>query len=157
MKTLKTLLVSTLLLGSMFGFTSCSDDDGPKNTPAAKTIEGSYSGDIEMTVLTQEFSFPAQTVKIVAVSDETVNIMMPSYGPDNMLLPEMTIENLEVIKSGDKCIIKETDFSMTLENGRQASGTVSASYENKILTLNFELYYGSMPIPMIASFVASKD
>lgn len=161
MKKIKTTLASAAMavtvLATCAMLTSCSDDD--KNepaTPAATAITGSYTGDMTCSVMGSESIFEDLTVTIAATDDATVSITLGSFGEPPMQVPEITITGVKVTGTDGTYAIAESQFSGTTSSGRAYSGTTKGSVVDSNLTLNLQLQYGAMPMPMICTFKAPK-
>lgn len=161
MKKIKTILASAAMavtvLAACAMFTSCSDDDkNEPETPAATAITGSYTGDMTCSVMGSESTFEDLTVTIAATDDATVSITLSSFGEPPMQVPEITITGVKVSGSDATYSIAESRFSGTTPSGRAYSGTTKGSVVDNNLTLNLQLQYGAMPMPMICTFKAPK-
>jgi len=156
MKAIKLISVMTVMVFGLFDLTSCSSDNEEPATPAAHNIEGSYTGDMSCSVMGSGDVFEDVTFTVTAVDDSKVDITIPSFGNPPMQLPEIIVENLAVSGSDGTYSIPETVSEGTLENGKTYKITLSGSYAGDRLTINFNLNYGAMPMPMICSFTAPK-
>lgn len=144
------LFVSILLLGS------CSKDDEPA-VPAAKAVAGSYFGDMSCSVMGSESVFDNLSFDVEATSDALATIHVPSFGESPMQVPDIDITDVPVTENADGSYsLKSTSFEGTLSSGKQYSGVIEGSVNNATLTVNFNLQYGAMPMPMICSFIGSK-
>lgn len=157
MKKFKTIFSTMILcLSLMAAFTSCSDDDDDKPaTPAAKSIAGTYEGDMTCSVMGQESTFENMTFTITATDDATVKITISEFGNPPMKVPEITIEGVKVSGTDGSYTLATTSFKGDA-NGRAYSGEAQGSFANNQLTVKFNLQYGAMPMPMICSFTAPK-
>ena len=156
MKAIKLLSAMMIMAFGLFGFSSCSDDKDEPATPAARSIAGTYEGDMTCSVMGSEDVFEDVTFTVTAVDDSKVNIILPSFGNPPMQLPEIVVENLSVSGSDGTYSIPETVSEGTLENGKAYKVTLTGAYAGDQLTINFNLQYGAMPMPMICSFTAPK-
>ncbi len=141
----------------LLGLSSCSSDDDEPSTPAARSIEGSYTGDMSCSVMGSEDIFDNMTFTVTAVDDSKVNLTIPSFGNPPMQLPQIIVKNLEVTGTEDNYTIPETVTEGTLDNGKAYKITLTGAYAGDKLTINFNLNYGAMPMPMICSFSAPKN
>lgn len=157
MKTIKLLSAIMVMAFGLFGFTSCGSDDDEPSTPAARIVEGSYTGDMTCSVMGSADVFEDLTFTVTAVSDAKVNLTIPSFGNPPMQLPEIVIDNLDVTGSDGSYTIQETVKEGTLDNGKAYKVTLAGAYAGDRLTINFNLQYGSMPMPMICTFTAPKN
>lgn len=159
MKNLKTFFATMILLtGAAVCATSCSDEkeDEPA-APAAKSVEGTYSGDMICSVMGDESTFEDVTFTLTAVDDATVKMTIPSFGNPPMQVPEITVEDIKVSGSDGTYTLASTEFSGETATGKAFSGTAQGSYVSNTLTIQFNLQYGAMPMPMICTFSAPKD
>lgn len=159
MKRLKTVFATMVLLLSVSALAiSCSDsnEDEPE-TPAAKSVEGTYSGDMTCSVMGDESTFEDMTFTLTAVDDATVDIAISSFGNPPMQVPGFTVSGVKVAGTDGKYALAPTEFSGETETGRAFSGTAQGSFDDNTLTVKFSLQYGAMPMPMICSFTAPKN
>lgn len=161
MKKIKAIFASMAMaitvLATCAMFTSCSDDDKDEpETPAATAITGSYTGDMTCSVMGSESTFEDLTITIASTDDATVSITLASFGEPPMQVPEITITGVKVAGTDGTYSIAESQFSGTTSSGRAYSGTTKGSVVDNNLTLNLQLQYGAMPMPMICTFTAPK-
>lgn len=156
MKRIKSIFATMMLcLGIMATMSSCSDDKDEPTLPAAKNIEGSYSGDMSCTVMSSESTFENMTFTVKATDDATVSVTISEFGEPPMKMPSITVPGIKVSGSDGTYTLATTEFSGD-NNGKKYSGTAQGSFTNKILTFKFNLQYGAMPMPMICSFTAPQ-
>lgn len=158
MNRLKTILGATVLsFGLVATFSSCSDDkkDEPA-VPAAKSVAGSYTGDMSCTVMGQESVFEAMTFTVTTTDDATVAITVPTFGNPPMKVPEITVNGVKVSGTDGNYTLAPTEFNGTTADGKAYSGTIKGKLAESKLSLDYSLRYGAMPMPMICSFSAHK-
>ena len=81
MKTIKTIFATMVAVASMLSFTSCgSDDNDAPKAPAAKSIEGTYKGDMSCSVMGEASDYEDMTFTVTAMSDANVSITLPAFG-----------------------------------------------------------------------------
>lgn len=141
---------------SLVSFTSCSDDDEPKATPAAKSVEGVYSGDMTCSVMGSESVFEDMTFTVTATDETSVSIKVSSFGEPPMQVPEITVPGVKVSGADGTYKLATTEVSGELSNGKTYSITLDGDFASKQLTVRFNLQYGAMPMPMICSFTAPQ-
>ena len=93
MKQVKKLFGALLAMLVMTTIAACSDDnknDEPA-APAAKSVEGSYTGPMSCTVMGDESVFDGLTFEVEATDDATVSVTIPSFGEPPMKMPSMTV------------------------------------------------------------------
>lgn len=161
MKKFKTMLVMMMaLVGMCVAFSSCSsDDDDDKVTPAAEYVAGSYVNTLEMTVMGETSTYENAEIKVEKVDDNTVNVVLPKAGEGMMALPSLTIPALKVTGSNGSYAFAVESYKGSIEvNGatKEYTVTLSGAFANGQLTLNYQLQYGKMPMPMIGKFVSTK-
>lgn len=158
MKNSKTVLAFTMALIALISFSSCSDkNDSPQAAPAAKSVAGTYKGDMTCSVMGQESTFENMNVAVTAVDDATVNVQISEFGEAPMKVPSIMIEGVKVAGSDGTYSLATTTFNGEMENGKTYSGTLDGNYKSDVITVRFNLQYGSMPMPMICSFTAPKQ
>ncbi|MCM1490265.1 MAG: calycin-like domain-containing protein [Muribaculum sp.] len=155
----KSILATTLAVISLISFNSCSDreDNEPADTPAAKSVAGTYKGDMTCSVMGQESTFEDMTFNVTSTDDSTVSIEISSFGQPPMQVPAITVTDVKVVGSDGKYTLASTSFNGEMSNGKTYSGTLDGSYASDQITLRFNLQYGAMPMPMICSFTAPKQ
>ena len=140
-------------------FTSCSNDDDPVAVAAASEVAGTYVDSLQLTVMGSTSTYKDLEVKVEAASDETVNVVLPAYGEGRMALPSLTIPAVKVAGSNNNYAFGVTDYKSSVEvNGvtKEFTMTLQGTYVAGKLTLNYTLVYGTMPMPMVCKFVATK-
>lgn len=145
------------MLTMCVAFTSCSNDDDP--VAAASEVAGTYVDSLQLTVMGSTSTYKDLEVKVEAASDETVNIILPAYGEGRMALPSLTIPAVKVAGSDNNYAFGVTDYKSSVEvNGatKEFTMTLQGTYVAGKLTLNYTLVYGTMPMPMVCKFVATK-
>ncbi len=157
MKNFKTVLISFMLcVGFAVTFGSCSDDDkNEPEMPAAKSVAGTYKGDMTCSVMGDESVFGNMTFTLTATDDATVGLVISSFGEPPMQVPELTIPGIKVSGENGNYTLASTEFEQEA-NGKKCSGVVMGSFENNQLTIRYNLNFGAMPMPLICTFVASK-
>lgn len=158
MKKITTLFASMMLFaGLTTAFTSCSDDDNNEpEIPAAKSVAGTYTGDMSCTVMGSESTFEDMTFTVTATDDATVTVKIPTFGNPPMQVPEIDIQGVKVSGSEGTYSLASTEFRGSTDAGREYSGTVQGAFADNTLTIRFSLQYGAMPMPMICAFSAPK-
>lgn len=152
-----TMMVAMLTM--CVAFTSCSSDDDPMAVAAASDVAGTYVDSLQLTVMGSTSTYKDLEVKVEAASDETVNIILPAYGEGRMALPSLTIPAVKVAGSNNNYAFGVTDYKSSVEvNGatKEFTMTLQGTYVAGKLTLNYTLVYGTMPMPMVCKFVATK-
>lgn len=158
MKKIKTIFSTMIIcLGCLAAFTSCSDDDDNDTpaVPAAKSIAGTYSGDMVCSVMGQESTFEDMTITVTSTDDATVNVTISEFGNPPMKVSSISIDGVKVSGADGNYTLATTDFKGET-SGKAYSGTAQGSFANNQLTIKFNLQYGAMPMPMICSFTAPK-
>lgn len=146
------------MLTMCVAFTSCSNDD-PVAVAAASEVAGTYVDSLQLTVMGSTSTYKDLEVKVEAASDETVNVILPAYGEGRMALPSLTIPAVKVAGSNNNYAFGVTDYKSSVEvNGatKEFTMTLQGTYVAGKLTLNYTLVYGTMPMPMVCKFVATK-
>ena len=160
MKKFKTMMAMMLALVSMcVVFNSCSSDDDNDTVVAAKEIAGSYTGNMEMTVMGETSPYDNVTMKIEVVDDATVKVTLPDCGEGMMALPALEVPAVKVsVSNGAYAFSKENYTGTVTVNGAEKNYTVTlqGTLKDNTLTGNYKVQYGKMPMPMIAKFVCTK-
>ena len=161
MKKFKTMMAMMLALVSMcVVFNSCSSDDDNDTVAAAKEIAGSYTSNLEMTVMGQASTYENLTMKIEAVDDATVKVTLPACGDGGMMaLPALEVPAVKVSGSnGAYTFSKDNYTGIVTVKGAEKNYTVTlqGTLKDKTLTVDYKVQYGKMPMPMIAKFVCKK-
>lgn len=157
MKKFKFIYGMIMAVVSLVAFSSCSNDDEPQGTAAAKEIAGTYVGDMSVTVSTSESVAEDLTFVVTATDDETVTITTPAFGSAPMAMPSVDISGVKVSGSDGKCTLADTPFDFTTDAGKQCIGTIHGSYSNGVINIEYSMKYGNMPFNMVCKFVASKQ
>lgn len=152
-----TMMVAMLTM--CVAFTSCSNDDDPVAVAAASEVAGTYVDSLQLTVMGSTSTYKDLEVKVEAVNEETVNIILPAYGEGRMALPSLTIPAVKVAGSDNNYAFGVPNYKSSVEvNGatKEFTMTLQGTYVAGKLTLNYTLVYGTMPMPMVCKFVATK-
>lgn len=149
------LTIVMLLVGIAFLNTSCSKEEQPA-IPAANSIAGTYTSDMTCSVMGTEQIFENLTFTVTAKDEATVTVDMPPFGEPPMQMPAISVSNVKVAGSDGTYALATTNFDGTSETGRAYSGTLGGKFADGIITIQFQLHYGAMPMPMICTFVAAK-
>lgn len=160
MKKFKTMLAMMLaLLCVSFAFTSCSSDDDPKdNVDVANEVAGSYANKLEMTVMGETSVYKNATFKIEKVDESTVKMVFPACGEGMMALPELEVPEVKVSGTNGNYTLAETTYTGAITvNGAEKNYTITlkGAVKDKVLTLDYSLQYGKMPMAMIGKFDSS--
>lgn len=159
MKKFKTMMAMMLALVSMcVVFNSCSSDDDNDTVAAAKEIAGSYTSNLEMTVMGEPSTYNNLTLKIEAVDDATVKVTLPACGEGMMALPALEVPAVKVSGSNGAYAFSKENYTGTVTvKGAEKNYTVTlqGTLKDNTLTVNYSVQYGKMPMPMIAKFVCT--
>lgn len=152
-----TSILTTLMLffGIAFTTTSCSENE-PHAVPAAKSVAGTYTGDMTCSVMGTDQVFENLTFKVTSVDDATVTVEIPSFGEAPMQMPAITVAKVPVAGADGTYTLAVTNFDGTASTGRAYSGHLGGGFANNTLTIQFELHYGAMPMALVCTFVAEK-
>lgn len=146
----------TLCLAVAGTLSSCSNKDDEPSLPAAKQIAGTYVGDITCSVLNTELKYENLSVKLKATDDATIVVTIPSFGGNgHNTLSSFDIAAVEVSGNDGIYKIATTKFSGTNDAGQAYSGTLQGDMAEGILTLEFVLHIGAMPMPMTCKFIST--
>lgn len=157
MKQLKFIFASLIAMLTLAILPSCSDDKDEPAVPAAKTIEGTYAGDMECSVMGSASTFENVAFNVTATDDATVNVTLPAFGEAPMAMPSITVKGIKVTESNETAVLAETQVSGQTEQGKKYTVTFSGNVTDKMLDVKFNLQYGAMPMPMICSSKATKQ
>lgn len=96
MKQFKFIFASLMAMLTLAILPSCSDNKDEPSVPAAKTIQGSYAGDMECSVMGSASTFENLTFSIEATDDATVAVTLPAFGEAPMAMPSLAITGVKV-------------------------------------------------------------
>lgn len=158
MKRIKTFFAATVLCAAIATtFVSCSEKEDEPVTPAAKSIAGVYCGDMTSSVMGSESVIEDVMLTVAATDDATASITVSSFGEPPMQVASITIPGIAVSGADGVYTLATTAFSGTTDTGKAYSGTAQGSFADNRLTLQWNLTYGAMPMPMIFTFSAPKE
>lgn len=158
MKHIRTISAAIILCAAIATtFASCSEKGDEPATPAAKSVEGIYRGDIRCTVMGSESVAEDMTVAVSADNEAAVTLTLPAYGEPPMQVPSIAVPGVKVSGSDGVYTLAATEFGGTTDTGKAYSGVIEGDYADGRLTLRWNLTYGAMPMPMIFSFSAEKE
>ena len=157
MKTIKSFFAVLMTFVYMTSFSSCGNDNDEPSTPAAKSIEGTYIGDLQTSVMGSVSMSEDLTFTISAIDEHIVAVTLPAFGEAPMALPSITIPGVRVSESDGVVTLAETEVSGSTEAGKAYTCTLIGVVEKNLLTIKYNLTYGAMPMPLICSVSASKQ
>lgn len=156
MKNVKVFFATIMLcLGIAATMSACSDEKDEPATPAAKSIEGTYNGDMTCSVMGNESIFENMTFTVTATDDATVCVTIPEFGEAPMKMPSIIIPGIRVSGSEGSYTLAATEFNGDI-NGKKYSGTAQGNFAGNSFTFKFSLQYGAMPVPFICTFTAPR-
>lgn len=138
--------------------TACSDDDddNTKAQPAAKSVEGTYKGDMACSVMGQESIFENMTFTVTATDDATVEVAISEFGEAPMAVPAITVEGVKVTGVDGIYVLAETTANGTTSDGKAYTIVLKGGFANNTISVDFSLKYGAMPMAMICAFSSAK-
>lgn len=155
---MKSIFATVLLsIVCVAGMSSCSDNEDEPSIPAAKSVEGTYKGDMTCTALGTELVFANITITVTTADESFVNVEISTFGNPPMQIPGIEIKAIKVSGTDGKYTLADTEFSGISDTGNAYSGTLRGSFENNTITIGLNLQYGAMPMPMICSITAPKQ
>lgn len=157
MKQIKFLFATIMTVVFLTTFSSCSDDKDEPAVPAARTIQGTYAGDLESTVMGTTLIFENKTFTINATDESTVSVVLPAFGEAPIALPSITLTGVKVTEANGVITLATTEISGQTDAGKTYNCTISGTVQDNTLNLKFNLQYGTMPMPMICSSKALKQ
>ena len=157
MRQIKFLFATLMAVVFLTIISSCSNDKDEPAVPAAKTIQGTYAGDLECTVMGSASVFEDKTFTVTATDETTVSIVLPAFGEAPMALPSITLPGVKVTETNGVVTLATTEVSGQTDAGKTYTCTFSGTVQDKTLNLKFNLQYGAMPMPMICSSTALKQ
>lgn len=156
MKFFKTFLATIMAFSCLSAFTSCNDKNDEPTTPVARTISGSYNGDLQCTVMGNPSNFADCTFTITATDDNTVSVGLPAFGENPMAMPAINVSGVKVTDKDGIATLATTDVSGLTDTGKNYTCTVEGTVDGNTLNIRFNLQYGAMPMPLICSSIAVK-
>lgn len=140
----------TMLLIAILAIACKKENEEPENF--AKIIEGSYNGSIVMSVSGNEMSTSDATVKLTALSDGSISVILPKAGEGAMSLPELTVNNVSVTSSDNSTyVLNETSINQDIY-----TGTLSGSVKDGQIEILYAIKPGAMPMSIDFKFTGSK-
>ncbi len=169
MKTLRMIGLMAVLCFLMPAFVSCDKDDD-KSKPDDPTLDvskitGTYSGSLGYSVMgfepgDIEGSYELKILKD-AKDDDDVIVVIPqcSFTPpipnsSAFTIPELTIEDVDVVKNGNVYTISEDDFSIDI-NGTAYTGKLSGTVSGKDAKVEYTVRPGRMPMDINFTFTGT--
>ena len=140
----------------MTAFSSCSNKEDEPATPAAKTIEGSYEGNMDCSVMGSVSTFEEMTYTVKATDESTVSVTLPACGEAPMAMPVIELTGVKVSEADGTVTLATTEVSGQTDGGKNYTCTMSGSVQGNILNIKYNLTYGAMPMPLICSSTATK-
>jgi len=154
-KKLICLLMFVFSLG--LAFTACSDDDDKKETgDYAKDIEASYGGTLSIPAFMEGGSAVVIKDKDIVVTRTAENkakvvladLSIPMNETSSFPVGTITVDNIEVSKSGTTYTLKETTSKVTVKgmDGKDVEATVKMSGTVKDGKMALKIYVTDVPV-----------
>lgn len=108
------LLMLVFTLG--LSFTACSDDDDDNKVDYAKEIAATYSGSLTIPDMydgTNDITLSRTATNKAKV--ELKDFVIPTSATAEITVGTISVDNIEVTKSGDTYTLKETTASVTID------------------------------------------
>lgn len=156
MKAKKLLLAAMVAIFGMTSFVSCGEEKDEPSAPAAKTIAGTYKGDMNVSVMGDVSTYENVSYAVTATDESTVTVVLPSFGEAPMAMPSITVPGVKVSETDGVATLATTEVSGTTDAGKSYTCTLTGTVENNELNIKFNLQYGAMPMPLICSSKAVK-
>ena len=147
---MKKILLWSIALISIIGFSACSSDDG---------VSGLAEGRYAVTRVTNMVGLPPTvsftplkdevSLSIDAVADYFVDVTLPStkyvFNGQNMEIPALVLENIPVISDNENGVYFP-NHTFKQDNGKYIEGTITGEIEEDgDVELTVQYKYGSMP------------
>lgn len=168
MKVLKSLNVMAMA-AMMLAFAGCTGKDSEEvaGAPAARLVQGTYSGPMACAVMGMDLTVPEVSVTLTAVSDDRVKMEIKSFGiapgiapgvssSVNMTLPDLTVPEVKAYGENGNYTLPATTYSGVAANGKNYTVTVRGSQTLSSLALDLNIKYGSMPMPIVGKYQGLK-
>jgi len=160
MKITKFLAMMVAAVTMTMGFSSCGDDDDDAAGNASFAVEGTYSGDEVLTVMSEPFDRTTDYT-FTKSSENTVDLVIPAIDAEgHMSLPELKIEGI-VLTAGDKAVTGKLDSyegTVVVDGNTKAytMSDVTVIFSEESVSVVYTLKYGNMPFPFAGTFTGTK-
>ena len=144
--------------------TTTDNGGGAAEDDVAVDIATTYRG--VMNVSLQEmpaYGIPPiedMEIRIAAVRSDAVDIVLPvvtyTMSGRDMVLPSITVTFVNVSKTAENSyVIKQKSYE-TMVDGKSVVAMVQGTVQDSVLTLDYSMKYGSMPMTLLFNFVSAK-
>lgn len=157
MKKIRLLFATMLALLLSVSIASCSDNNDEPPTPDSESIDGTYRGDLECTVMGSASVFDNKEFKITAIDESTVSIELPAFGDAPMAMPAIRLDGVKVTETDGTVTLATTEVSGVSDSGKNYTVTVTGTVKDNTLELKFNLQFGAMPMPLICQTTATRQ
>ena len=141
--------VMTFSLPAVMGGTTLTFKQG--DAPLCYYVAGKYEGTLSYGV--GEMDDVEATVELKEQGGDKISIVLPSIGEGMMTIPEFTLTDITISTTDRKVFaIAETEISQTVGTTNY-TGTLSGEVNNGVLTLNYAMKPGAMPMSINFTFV----
>lgn len=124
---------------------SCKDDDGVKVDFAAN-IEGSYKGELRISVDGADLSTSTKRISIIKETDNSIKLELKNFVFGTTNIGDIIVPGVKVESSGEQCFLKETHATLTLEGLGELNITVSGSVSDNTAVINIKVKAGAESI-----------
>lgn len=135
---------------------SCKDDDGVKVDFAAN-IEGSYKGELKISVDGDELSTSTQRISIVKETDNSIKLELKNFVFGTTNIGDIVVPGVKIESSGGQCFLKETHTILTQDGLGELNITVSGSVSDNTAVINIKVIAGSESINVDFTGVKQVD
>ena len=129
---------------------SCSKGD--EDVDYAKSVSGSYTGSLIMSVMGSSDTTECTMVEVSRESVNRVSVTLPAYGEGRMSLPSMVVGGVTVAQSGGSYLLSKGEYGLT-HDSTYYSGNLSGIVYGGKLKLDYTCRPGAMPMAINFSFV----
>ena len=132
--------------------------DSSATLTAAEEVADSYTSTLTITVMDETSTYEEANLVIDVVNDTKLKITLPACGEGAMALPALEIPEVEVNKESDGTYTFAIDSyagtTTVNEVEKNYTVTLAGTLKDGVLTVNYNLQYGKMPMAMIGQFIA---
>lgn len=135
---------------------SCKDDDGV-DIDLAANIEGSYKGELKISVDGAELSTSKQRISIVKETDNSIKLELKNFVFGTTNIGDIIVPGVKVESSGGQCFLKETHTTLTHDGLGELNITVSGSVSDNTAVINIKVLAGAENINVDFTGVKQVD
>lgn len=136
---------------------SCKDDDEKIDTNPAADIEGSYKGELKISLDGEVLDTSTQRISIIKETDTSIKLELKKFMLGSTDIGDIIVSGVKVELSNEQCFLKETRTTLTHADLGELDVTVSGSVSGDAATIHIKVIAGIQNIDVVFTGVKQVD